>query len=748
VIAEVAVFTALDQLFDYRVPPAMMGRVRPGVRVWVPWRSGALEGVVWSLRDEAGYEGRPLKSLGQLVDAPPLDPQRVELLRWIAEYYAAPPGETARLFLPVGGAARARATLRLTDEGKRLAKLAASPLESPEVTGLPKAVQAILPRLLRARSVARLGARAPVEDLVERGLATVEERVVTGPGRAAADAPVTAADEPLPTLTPAQAEAVRALERALAAGAYAPFLLHGVTGSGKTEVYLRVIAAAIARGRRGLVLVPEIALTPQLTARFEARFGGRVAVLHSALSDRERQIAWARLERGEAAIALGARSAVFAPQPELGVVVVDEEHDSSFKQEEGVRYHGRDVALRRARAAGAVAILGSATPSLETYAAARDGRLGLLTLPERATAASLPPVEVVDLRVHKPGPGGFLTAALDEALERTLAAREQAILFLNRRGFSTFVLCRACGQPQRCKHCAVSLTYHRGRDRMLCHYCGFDAPAAESCGACGAAALERLGYGTEQVQAVVQERFPAARVARLDRDTAEGDGLVRLLAGVRAREIDIVVGTQMITKGHDFPSVTLVGVVLADHGMGLPDFRASERTFQLLMQVAGRAGRGDRPGRVLVQTYNPQHPAIVAARDHDYLRFFDGELQARVELGYPPAARLACVRVDGEDPRAVRAAAEHAADAVRRLCARAPADERAEVLGPAEAPLSRLKGRTRWQLFIKARSAHALRRLAREARPADAPRRGPGQGTHARAGAVRISIDVDPVSTL
>jgi primosomal protein N' (replication factor Y) len=639
----------------------------------------------------------------------------------------------------VGGAARRSAIVRLTDEGKRLARLAASPLESPEVTALPKAERALLPKLTRARSATKLGARAAVEGLVSRGLAILDEKIVAKRASWDEASGGVVADERPPRLTVAQAEAVQTLEAALAAGRYSPFLLHGVTGSGKTEVYLRVIASAIAAGKRALVLVPEIALTPQLTARFEARFGGAVAVLHSALSEKDRQQAWARLERGEAAIALGARSAVFAPQPGLGVVVVDEEHDPSFKQDDGVRYHGRDVALMRARGAGAVAILGSATPALETFAAARQGRLHLLSLPERATRATLPPVEVIDLRTHKPGPGGFLTAALDEALERTLKANEQSILFLNRRGFSTFVLCRACGQPQRCRDCAVSLTYHRGRDRMMCHYCGFEAPPPSTCGLCGAAAIERHGFGTEQVQAVIEERFPKARVARLDRDTADGDGLQKLLAGVRAREIDIVVGTQMITKGHDFPSVTLVGVVLADHGMGLPDFRASERTFQLLTQVAGRAGRGERPGRVVIQTYNPDHPAISAARDHDYLRFFDRELAAREELGYPPTLRLACVRIDGEDPRAVRRAAEEGAEAARRLCGRAPADEQASVLGPAEAPLSRLKGRTRWQLFVKARSPHVVRRIARQAVARDpAAKRAP----------VRMSIDVDPASTL
>jgi primosomal protein N' (replication factor Y) len=543
-----------------------------------------------------------------------------------------------------------------------------------------------------------------------------------------------------PPLTPAQERAVGRLTNALDENRYAPFLLQGVTGSGKTEVYLRLIDAALARGRQALVLVPEISLTPQLGARFRGRFGDRVAILHSGLTDAERAAAYRRIQRGEVAIALGARSAVFAPLERLGVVVVDEEHDPSFKQQDGVRYHGRDVAMRRARAAGAVAVLGSATPSLETWHAAQAGRLERLVLPERANARPMPSVEVIDLRQHKLPEASLLSAPLAQAIAETLAFGEQAILFLNRRGFSTFILCRTCGKGQRCRDCSVTLTYHRGIDRVVCHYCGFRAAPPTECGACGGRALERLGAGTEHAEAEVQARFPSARVARLDRDTAEGRGLTRILDGMRAREIDIVVGTQMITKGHDFPGVTLVGVLLADHGMGLPDFRASERTYQLLEQVAGRAGRGDRAGRVLVQTYQPEHPAIVAAREHAYERFVEGELAARVELGYPPAARAACVHIDGADPMGVREAAEAVARACRTAAARAPAGEGVTVLGPAEAPLGRLRGRTRWQVFVTARSPSSLRVLGRAAmRAVEAA---------GRAGRVRVAVDVDPTSLL
>ena len=545
---------------------------------------------------------------------------------------------------------------------------------------------------------------------------------------------------PPPPLTAAQEAALAALEPALTSGTYSGFLLHGVTGSGKTEVYLRAIERTLALGRRALVLVPEISLTPQLAARFRGRFGDGVAVLHSALSEADRADAFRRIQRGEVAIALGARSAVFAPfdaaSAPLGMLVVDEEHDPSFKQQEGVRYHGRDVALVRARSAGAVALLGSATPSLESWQAASDGRLRLLTLPDRATARPLPEVEVLDLKVHKTGEGGFFSARLHRALEETLAAGEQAILFLNRRGFSTFILCKACGQSVRCRDCSVTLTYHRREDRLLCHYCGYAIAPPRVCPQCSAKAIERLGYGTEQVEAAVHERFPQARVARLDRDTAEGGGLERVLDGVRTRAIDVVVGTQMVTKGHDFPDVTLVGVVLADHGMGLPDFRASERTFQLLEQVAGRAGRGERPGRVIIQTFQPQHPAIGCARDHDYHRFVRAELEARRELDYPPFARLACVHVDGADAGDVRRAAEAAAKVAREAAGRAPDELSAGVLGPSEAPLSRLKGRTRWQLFLRARTPRALRTLVRHAVTIETPR------------SVRLSVDVDPISML
>ncbi len=573
--------------------------------------------------------------------------------------------------------------------------------------------------------------RTTLRSLVAVGLARVEHREVV---RAPADVRPGAAPPGI-TLNAAQTHAVDTLTTALTGG-FASFLLQGVTGSGKTEVYLRVIASARAAGRGALVLVPEIALTPQLAARFRARFGEDVAVLHSALPPRERLAAWRRLRAGEVGIALGARSAVFAPVRALGVVVVDEEHDPSFKQEEGVRYHGRDLAVVRAQRAGAIAILGSATPSLESTFNVTRGRFTRLLLPERATPRPLPEVTVIDLRRHPPGPDGLLSAPLADALGATLAAGEQSILFLNRRGFSTLLLCHACGHVVRCPNCAVSMTYHRGRSRLVCHYCGRLQHVPERCPSCGSTRMERMGIGTEHVESIVRDRFPDARVARLDRDTAgeraaPGSGLDAILARMHAGEIDVLVGTQMVTKGHDFPGVTLVGVLKPDQTMNLPDFRAAERTFQLIEQVAGRAGRGDRPGRVIIQTYAPDHPAIVAAAAHDYEGFAGTELAAREETAYPPFTRMIALRIDARDGARARAAATTAADAAKR------AGAAVTVRGPAEAPLAMLRGRVRWQVWLASRDRAAVAAAARAASDAVSA-----------TGDLRFAIDVDPHSTL
>lgn len=546
--------------------------------------------------------------------------------------------------------------------------------------------------------------------------------------------PVVVADCPV-TLTAAQHAGVEAIGTAFAAG-FAPFLLWGVTGSGKTEVYLRIVALALERQRTALILVPEISLTHQLVDRVRARFGERVAVLHSDLGVGERWDEWRRLARGEAAIAIGARSAVFAPLRRLGVIVVDEEHDAAYKQADGVRYHGRDVAVVRAKLEGCPIVLGSATPSMESFHNAQTGRYRLLALAERVEARPLPPVRLVDLRTLERRTPTPFSPELAAALDANLAAGAQSLVFLNRRGFANFLQCQACGDPLMCPNCSVTLTWHRRLRAVRCHYCAYTITAPEQCATCGERALHGWGVGTEQVEALLRERFPGARVARMDRDTTQRKGsqaaLVRAWAGGK---LDILVGTQMITKGHDVPGVTLVGVLLADLSLSFPDFRAAERTFQLLAQVAGRAGRGEQPGRVIVQTLQPEHYSLRAAAAHDFATFAKQEMNARRELGYPPFARLILVRAEGEDRAAVQGVAGELAT---HLCASSAG--RFTVLGPAPAPLERLRQRHRWQLLLRGRQATAMRRAVATA---------VDENLHvARGRAVRVVVDVDPQGML
>jgi primosomal protein N' (replication factor Y) len=789
---EVAAFLPVRGTYCYSVP-ADLAAATVGARVLVPFGPRGVTGVIVRAgrAAPAGVTVRALRDL--LDDTPAFDPELVELCMWVAEYYEAPPGEVLRAALPAGTAESYAQRPRLTPLGEatlrgegpglpaRLARALAAAaagkrarvaalVDAGLVTLEPERVRARVAtrtvatvRLVRepdAAELARAPKRSAVVDALRDGPMDMPVLAARVPGAAAAVRALAAAGvvergrrqtmreawptavavdpqggcEPSPPphpLAPTDAQAA-ALAAIAAADGFAPFLLHGVTGSGKTEVYLQAVARVVAAGKGAIVLVPEIALTPQLAARFRARFGDLVAVLHSGLSDGERFDQWRRLRSGDARIALGARSAVFAPVRPLGIIVVDEEHDSSFKQEDGVRYHARDVALMRARRAGVPCVLGSATPSLETFENARAGRFRLLELPGRATARPLPEVDIVDLRTYQPDPETMLSAPLAEALARALADGDQAILFLNRRGFATFVVCVGCGHAFRCRQCSVSLTYHRAGERLRCHYCGHAEPVPITCPKCRAhESIRRFGLGTERVEAALRDRFPAARVARLDRDTAEGKGLRDLLDRFARREIDVLVGTQMVTKGHDFPGVTLVGVLLADTALSLPDFRSSERTFQLLTQVAGRAGRGDRAGRVLIQTYAPEHPAVHCAKTHDFHGFFAAESAARAELGYPPHGRLIALRIDGTSQNDV----EMTAADLARAAARLPGD--VTVLGPAEAPLRRLMGRTRWRVWVKGADRGALRASARRLVDAVEPR-----------GDVRVSVDVDPISAL
>ncbi len=754
-LADVALPVPLARAFTYAVPEGLGGAALVGARVVCPFGGRRLVGVAIAVRE--GEPPKGVKTIARVLDREPAIPEDLlAFLLGLSSYYFAPIGEVIRLALPPveRETARELGEPTLFDSARGVGARRVQwviPTARVEEAPLRGQAAAILAHV-RATGGAPLpkvaerwgNARAAAKRLAEAGLVTVEERAAPADpffaDTAVRDVPHEATAE--------QAAAVEAITAALRERDRvrpATFLLHGVTGSGKTEVYLRAIATAREQRRGAIVLVPEIALTPQLVARFRARFGDEVAVLHSALTPRERHTMWHRLRTGEVDVAIGARSALFAPVRSLGLAIVDEEHDSSFKQEEGVRYHARDMAIWRAHRAGAVCVLGSATPSLESEHLARTGRATRLVLSQRARAQPMPAVEIVDLRRIGPGPTGDkrISMPLYRALESTLAAREQAILFLNRRGFAPSVLCQACGHMASCAACSVALTFHKGPRSssgvVRCHYCDCEAPLPTRCEKCGAEALALEGIGTEKLEETLAAAFPAARIARLDRDVATGKRIDAVLERVRKREVDVLVGTQMVTKGHDLPNVTLVGVVNADAALSIPDFRASERAFQLLVQVAGRAGRGDVPGRVLVQTWDPDHPAVALAARHDVHAFLQREINDRRELGYPPFTHAALLRLDGPDEDVARAACAALAQAARGAeGVRAGA---VLVQGPAPAPIARIRNRWRFRVMLRAAQRPDLRSVLMVLDQAISSGKTLARG-------VRAVIDVDPVQLL
>jgi primosomal protein N' (replication factor Y) (superfamily II helicase) len=884
VLRRTRLLAADPALFSYAVPPAIRDHIRAGQLAAVPFGERFLPGIVWAL-DAADDVGGGLPPDGEtsarrdetpralaalLLAEPLLSPERRALAEWLADYYAAPLAEAARLFLPPGltsgmrvmlqargaadggasgaeerpeelepeaasalalirgrgrveqralargiGARRAQAVIaQLEARGEimrvlevpaavsagrreRIVSLAAAPaaldawraLARSALDGLPappkrrptwqtpNAGERQAERLLRQLAALDVLARvaqaddaegelhrvwrveelrrltrvtaAALAELAEAGLVRIveiERRYDPQPGRVRA-----APSAPL-ALTHAQSAALTAIVAALPTSErVAPesrgqvLLLHGITGSGKTEIYLQALSAAIARGRTGIVLVPEIALTPQAVARFAGRFPGRVALLHSGLTQPERQSEWRRIRDGEVEVVIGSRSALFAPLPRLGLIVVDEEHEAAYKQERRPTYHAREVAVRLGALTGAAVVLGSATPSVESYQRALDGHFTLLELRERAPAAllpttvqgafeppRLPPVTLVDLRAElRAGNTSILSTVLHEALAETVARGEQAILFLNRRGTASAVVCRECGFAMRCDRCDVALTYHAAAHALICHYCGRHEPEPRVCPICHSAGIRYFGLGTERVESAVKRQFPAARVLRWDRDTARTrQAHEALLSAFSERRADILVGTQMIAKGLDLPAVTLVGVVSADIALFMPDFRASERAFQLLTQVAGRAGRGERPGRVLVQTFNPDHFCIQSAARHDYAAFFAAEASARRRFGYPPFRRFVKLTYEHRDRYAAQLEATALAERLERVIRECGLPD-TDLVGPAPAFLERLRGRYRWQVILRSPDPRpALRALA----GADLPH--------------GWSVDVDPASTL
>ncbi len=797
--AEVAVPVPLRTPLHYAVPADLDARAAPGTRVLVPLGRRRVVGYVVA-RDTPPPAHVKLVTISAVLDdeLPTFAPALLEFLAWMTRYYRAPPGEVFRSAHPAGTNVRGVPALRLTASGRdaRPAGVVGAALAALRAHEGPLQVQALEPapsasqvaRMVREGWVERLEVVEPprvevrTEDawravgpaptehrgpggkplkrdvihawLVGRGAvpasalreafphvrphlqALVDEGAVVRESVEVLRDPFFGAAVPRdarPTLTAGQRAAVDAI---VEGEGYRAFLLHGETGSGKTEVYLHAIEAMLARGRGALVLVPEIALTPQLVRRFRARLGDALAVVHSGLADGARFDQWRRLRRGEVKVAIGARSGVFAPVADLGLIIVDEEHDPSFKQGDGVRYHGRDMALVRGHLEGARVVLGSATPSLESTRNVEQGKLTRLNLRGRPTGGALPPVELVDLRLTARAPDDhwFLSPPLRDALAQTLARGEQAILFLNRRGFSSFVQCSTCGHALECDQCAVSLTFHRARRQLRCHYCDAARPLPPTCPACTRKTLELLGRGTERVEEALTTLFPAARVARLDRDTASGRKLEDLLGAMRDRRIDVLVGTQMVTKGHDFPDVTLVGVLDADASLNFPDFRAGERTFQLLTQVAGRAGRGRRAGRVLVQTHEPAPPCRLAIRDHDHAAFSAFELANRRLTGFPPFTHAAALRVDGRDAGRVEALARRVGVLLQQAGA---GQDGTRLRGPAPAPLGLLRGRTRWALLLTADRRDALHRLLGALEAADP-----------QVPDTRLVVDIDPYDFL
>ena len=539
------------------------------------------------------------------------------------------------------------------------------------------------------------------------------------------------------SLTAEQQAVLLKINPAIKQKKFSTFLLHGVTGSGKTEVYLQAAENALQEKRTVLILVPEIALASQLEAHFFSRFGRLVALLHSGLSTGERFDQWQHIARGEARIVIGARSAIFAPLSSPGLIIVDEEHDGAYKQEDSFRYQARDMAVLRGKLQDCTVILGSATPSLASFHNSNTGKYRTLTMAKRIEDRPLPTVSVIDLRSIKKEYGSlpFFSETLFSALAKNLDQGNQSIIFLNRRGYASLMLCQDCGTPVRCRHCNISLTLHKGSGKLCCHYCGFTAQSAIICPSCQSARVKELGFGTERIEEELQKRFPEARIARLDRDTSTNrKQFIKILKAVHNQEVDILVGTQMITKGHHFPHVTLVGVIWADAGLGMPDFRAGERTFQLISQVTGRAGRGDKPGQVIIQTHQPDHYAVTCAQQHDYSGFAEKEMQLRGALQFPPFSRLVNLRFSGENEEQVKRSAQVIGAQCRRLSGKFGID----VLGPASAPLSKIRDRYRWQLLLKAADSASLHTLCDTllAAPPDLP------------ATVRMSIDVDPENML
>ena len=726
-IYQVAVPTPLQRTFDYLAAPET-ATLTPGTRVRVSFGKREIVGVVMGQSDRSQLPRERLKPIGQALDAEPLlAPSLLNLLTWASDYYHHPIGEVIHTALPVrlrdGGAAVTVGikVWTLTSKGRAVDR------ESLERAPAQKRIfeaLAAAPQGLEAPQLAAISQRwgAAIKALHAKGWVSSHQRDSRPISNAAQTRP--------PELNPGQQSAIATIAKELVG--FRPYLLHGVTGSGKTEVYLGVIDQVLARGKQALVLVPEIGLTPQVVDRFERRFPVPIAVLHSGLNDQERLNAWLAAREGRARIVIGTRSAVFTPLKHPGLIVVDEEHDASYKQQDGFRYSARDVALMRASREAIPIVLGSATPSLESLKRAREGGYSLLELPDRTGGAGMPEVRLLDMRRLKPSDG--LSLPLREAIAARLQRQEQSLLFLNRRGFAPVWMCHDCGWLAPCRRCDAQLTLHQKRGKLLCHHCGAEQEITARCPSCQGENLHPLGEGTERVEGALEKFFPQARIVRIDRDSTRRKGaLEEKLQRVHAGDADILVGTQMLSKGHDFPNVTLVGILNADQGLYGADFRSGERLFQMIMQVSGRAGRADKPGEVLIQTWHPDHPVFAALQRHDFHGFADFALTERSETGYPPYSHLALLRAESPRPGMALKFLAHA----RTLGLGLPPEPTVQILEPAPAPMERRAGRYRAQLLVQSATRAPLHGFLSRwlALLAETP----------LAKKVRWSLDVDPV---
>ncbi|MEJ2671151.1 MAG: primosomal protein N' [Deltaproteobacteria bacterium] len=733
---EVAVALPLPYSLTYRLPAALAGAARVGNLVRVPVGRRLVTGYLLGPAQEA--PAVTLRDIKEILDpVPRFGPELVPLFRWVADYYQYPLGEALNFVIP-GGTASAKtqrevwAVPEAQLETDRIAPKRLGPKSLAILTYLRQAGPTAVKDLKRQFPACHDSLRR----LAGRNLVSLEDRTRL---RTLADERPLKAEAPH-TLAPEQARALAAIVQRIDADGFFPFLLHGVTASGKTEVYLKAASHALSRGRQVLVLLPEIALTHPVAQAFKRRFGRRVALLHSGLSQAFRTEQWRRIMLGEVDIVVGARSAVFAPLPRLGLVVVDEEHDPSYKQEGGFLYQARDVALYRGKLAGAAVVLVSATPQVTTFHFARQGKYQYLHLSRRVTPQALPEIQLVDLRSQRGDKSlKIISRPLLTALEDVLRRGEQTLLFLNRRGYARAMFCLFCGHVFQCRNCSVALTHHQAQNRLVCHYCGYAEAVPEVCPHCQSTAIKRYGVGTEQVEAEVTRKLPGTRVARLDRDTASHSGrALAVLQDFASGRLDMLVGTQMITKGHHFPQVTLVGVIAADLSLFFPEYHAGERTFQLLSQVAGRAGRGIAKGTVLIQTYQPEHYVFNAVQAQDYDSFFQRELESRRQLGYPPFTRLALVRLSGpQEENVIREARRVAAVLENFRRSDQNLRTRVRILGPAPAGLTRLKGRFRWQILIKSYGRPALLRLLQHLPQVWAP---------APRSHLSLTYDIDPAT--